>query len=88
VIRGETLLAVVRPRSHLRPRLLVRKRGTMLTTIRRHWSRISAGILLSGLLGFVAYDHFTEGCCQPGASCCYPGSPCCANDVHAKAAKP
>jgi hypothetical protein len=53
----------------------------MLTLIRSHWSKISAGMLVATLLGFGGaklYRHFVAGdCCQPGASCCYPGSPCC-----------
>jgi hypothetical protein len=58
----------------------------MLNTIRTHWMRISAGLLLSGLLGVIAYDKLAEDdCCGPGQPCCYPGSPCCAHGAHAEA---
>jgi hypothetical protein len=55
----------------------------MLTLIRTHWSKISAGLLLATVLGVGGtklYQYYEGDCCQPGASCCFPGSPCC----HAK----
>jgi hypothetical protein len=52
----------------------------MLTFVRSHWSKISAGLLLATLVGAGGarvYERVLGSCCQPGSSCCYPGSPCC-----------
>jgi hypothetical protein len=51
-----------------------------METIRAHWYKISAGLLIAAALGVGGtqlYRHFAGDCCQPDASCCYPGSPCC-----------
>jgi hypothetical protein len=52
----------------------------MLTWFRAHWSKISKGLLLAGVVGVGGvelYDYFSDDCCEAGAPCCYPGSPCC-----------
>ncbi len=49
----------------------------MLNLLRTHWNKIAAGLLLTGLLGAGAYQHYFADCCAPGSPCCYPGSPCC-----------
>jgi hypothetical protein len=58
----------------------MKRRSSMVTLIRTHWSKISTGLLLATLLGaggMKVYEPVVGDCCQPGASCCHPGSPCC-----------
>jgi len=49
----------------------------MLNVLRTHWTKIAAGLLLTGALGAGAYQRYFADCCSPGSPCCYPGSPCC-----------
>jgi hypothetical protein len=52
----------------------------MTTFLRRHWPKLSTGLLLASLLGvagFRVYEAHAD-CCYPGSPCCHPGSACCA----------
>jgi hypothetical protein len=53
----------------------------MMAFLRKHWAKISTGLLLAslvGAVGFKIYEAHAASCCAPGSPCCYPGSPCCA----------
>lgn len=52
----------------------------MLNALRRHWTKIAGGLILTGALGAAGvevYDAYFSDCCSPGSPCCTPGAACC-----------
>ena len=54
--------------------------ASFMSLIRKHWSKISGGLLIVTALGVGAMKLYNDRggeCCQAGASCCHPGASCC-----------